>query len=189
MPTPAAAFDARADSRAATLRGMDPVRFGRALGVGARAAAKTVVHAADAATSPNPAGARPAARSAPTVVPPARADTPRVQQVRSTVSASATRARQTAGGVREGSRRFGQEVWQPFRRLSGVLWLEFTGVFFGIFAAFALTAVVRLHGAWRRTPANASEHARLVGASLMLAVFGYFCVSSFLQAKRREKRR
>ena len=33
---------------------MDSVRFGRALGIGARAAAKTLVTAVDAATSPNP---------------------------------------------------------------------------------------------------------------------------------------
>ena len=34
--------------------GMDSVRFGRTLGIGARLAAKTLVTAVDAATSPNP---------------------------------------------------------------------------------------------------------------------------------------
>src|SRR5580698_8578449 len=38
----------------ATLSSMDRVKFGRALGVGARAAAKTLVMAVDAATAPNP---------------------------------------------------------------------------------------------------------------------------------------
>ena len=39
---------------AATLCAMDSVRFGRALGIGARLAAKTVASAVDAATAPNP---------------------------------------------------------------------------------------------------------------------------------------
>ncbi len=73
--------------------------------------------------------------------------------------------------------------------LSGVLWLEFTGVFFGLFALFAAGAVWRMHGAWRATAANAAEHQRLLGAIAMLAVFGYFCVSSFLRAGRRAGRR
>ena len=42
--------------------------------------------------------------------------------------------RQTGQGLKEGSKRFGEAVWGPLVRLSGVLWLEFTGVFFGIFA-------------------------------------------------------
>src|SRR5271168_4121349 len=50
--------------RTATLWGMDSVRFGRALGVGARAAAKTLVTAVDAATAPNPSAPAPASTSA-----------------------------------------------------------------------------------------------------------------------------
>ncbi len=91
--------------------------------------------------------------------------------------------------MKEGARRFGREVWKPMAHLSGVLWLEFTGVFFGLFALFAAGAVWRMHGAWRATAANAAEHQRLLGAIAMLAVFGYFCVSSFLRAGRRAGRR
>src|SRR3982075_2517124 len=41
----------------ATLCGMDSVRFGRVLGIGARLAAKTMVSAVEAATAPNPSAA------------------------------------------------------------------------------------------------------------------------------------
>jgi len=102
-------------------------------------------------------------------------------------SEAAARARETHKGVRQGGRRFGEAVWRPFVKLSGVLWLEVTGVFFGIFALFALGAVWRLRGAWHVAAGNEAEHRNLLGAVIMLAVFGYFCVSSFLRAKRRER--
>src|SRR5882757_8682233 len=43
---------------------MDSVRFGRVLGIGARLAAKTMVSAVDAATSPNPSAEAKARESA-----------------------------------------------------------------------------------------------------------------------------
>jgi hypothetical protein len=98
-------------------------------------------------------------------------------------------ARGVQEGVRLGSKRFKEAAWKPMVRLSGVLWLEVTGLFFGIFAAFALAAVWRLRGAWHETAANAESHRNLMGALAMLAVFGYFCVSSFMRARRRERQR
>src|SRR5260370_34757234 len=44
--------------------GMDSVRFGRVLGIGARLAAKTMVSAVDAATAPNPSAGAKAKQSA-----------------------------------------------------------------------------------------------------------------------------
>jgi len=185
---------------------MDRVRFGRALGYGARQAMKTLVTAVDAATTENPASGRAAAdqggsRSAPAAAqvlrPVGRIETPErkpaaakvAPAARVTASEAAARVRETQKGVRHGGRRFGQAVWRPFVRLSGVLWLEVTGVFFGIFALFALGGVWRLHGAWRATAGNEAEHRNLLGAAAMLAVFGYFCVSSFVRARRRERGR
>jgi hypothetical protein len=112
-----------------------------------------------------------------------------VQAAGATASEVAARAREAQKGLRKGGRRFGEAVWRPFVRLSGVLWLEVTGVFFGIFALFALGGVWRLHGAWRATAGNEAEHRNLLGAAAMLAVFGYFCVSSFVRARRRERGR
>lgn len=84
-------------------------------------------------------------------------------------------------------------------RLSAVLWLEVTGVFFGIFALFALGSVWRLRAQWHLIAAHASGvnlmatrsegEKQLLGALVMLAIFGYFCVSSFVRARRRERQR
>jgi hypothetical protein len=190
---------------------MDAVRFGRALGIGARQAVKTLTTAVDAATAPNPApkaasGAkaragsatpeREAARSAPEARRPEGA-AGRVrtsgQSAAKTVAQTAARtivgARSAQQGLQRGGKRFGEAVWGPFVRLSGVVWLEVSGVFFGIFALFAGLAVWRLRGAWRLAAANAGAHRSFEGAVLMLAVFGYFCASSFVRARRRERGR
>lgn len=71
-------------------------------------------------------------------------------------------------------------------RLSGVLGLEVSGVFFGIFALFALAAVVRMRADWRP---HSAGNTQLLVAVAMLLVFGYFCVSNFLRARRRERQR
>jgi hypothetical protein len=78
-------------------------------------------------------------------------------------------------------------MWKPFVKLSGVLWLEVSGVFFGLFAVAALAYVWKLRGAWRAGAANAEAHRSLVGAAIMAAVFGYFCVSNFVRARQRER--
>ena len=94
-------------------------------------------------------------------------------------------ARTAKRGLRHGSRHFGP-TWRTFVRLWGVLWLEVAGVVFGLFVLFAATGVWRLRGEWH---SNAPEHRQLLGALAMLAVFGYFSGSSFVRARRRERRR
>jgi hypothetical protein len=172
--------------------GMDSVRFGRALGIGARAAARTLVTAVDAATAPNPsakAGTPTSAGSSPTEVKTdakaANAGTRLGEQAARTTS----QVRRTGKGVKEGSKRFGQAVWGPFVKLSGVLWLELTGVFFGIFALFAIVGAWKMRGDWRQTSGNHDPHLHLIGAAAMAVVFGYFCVSSFVRAGRKDRRR
>jgi hypothetical protein len=98
-------------------------------------------------------------------------------------------AREVRQGLGRGSRRFGEAMWKPIVRLSGVVWLEVTGVFFGIFALLALGYLWKLRGAWHANAANADERRSLIGAVVMLALFGYFCVSSFVRARQRERRR
>lgn len=169
---------------------MDAVRFGRALGLGARQAAKTLTTAVDAATAPNPAPTkRPAAAKAPDGTSGPAAATPAVKAAAQTAARTIVGARSAQQGLKRGGKRFGEAVWGPFVRLSGVVWLEVSGVFFGIFALFAAAGVWRLHGAWRATVANTGPHRSFEGAVVMLAVFGYFCASSFLRARRRERRR
>jgi hypothetical protein len=159
---------------------MDSVRFGRALGIGTRLAAKTLASAVDAATAPNPS-AKPAA--APTRA--TAAGTQAGQQVRQ----AAGQVKQTREGLRRGGKRFGEAVWGPFVKLSGVLWLELTGVFFGIFALFAASEVWKQRANLRSTSTNHDAHQHFLVISTMAAVFGYFFVTSFVKAHRRGKRR
>jgi hypothetical protein len=96
--------------------------------------------------------------------------------------------KQAKAGVQRGGKRFGEAVWGPFVKLSGVLWLEFTGVFFGLFAFSAGIAVWRERADLMATGANQEAHRHAMWAVLMAVVFGYFCVSSFVRASRRGKR-
>jgi len=150
---------------------MDSERFGRALGFGARAAAKTLVKAADAAAAPNPKDKTKPAE--PVVEAPRRA------------SQATEKVRITSQGVREGSRRFGQAVYQPAVKITAVIWLEVMGVFFSLFvivgAGYCWSHRVALHGG------DAAERRSFWMMAAVTILFGYFCVSSFLRARRRSR--
>jgi hypothetical protein len=172
---------------------MDSVRFGRALGIGARVAAKTLATAVDAATSPNPSATEKAKQSSATssapVSPSAAAGKATASSVRQQAAKTTAQVRQTSAGLKEGSKRFRESVGGPLSRLSVALWLELTGVFFGIFAVFAVGGAWKLRGALHGTGANHDANGRFLAAVLMAAVFAYFCVSSFVKANRRSRRR
>jgi hypothetical protein len=104
-------------------------------------------------------------------------------------AARATAQAQQAGrGLKEGGRRFQQAVGGRFVTLSGVLWLELTGVFFGVFAVFAAGGAWKMRAALRATVENHDAHMQFLIAATMALIFGYFCVSSFMKASRRGKR-
>jgi hypothetical protein len=171
---------------------MDSVRFGRALGVGARAAAKTLITAVDAATAPNPSKTEAAGAQTKTTVPqPERVAQPMAPRgdVIEQVTRAAAQVQKASEGLNRGGKQLQQSVWSPLKRLSGVLWLEFTGVFFGIFAVSAGSAVWKLRGALHETATNHDARVKLLMASVMAVLFTYFCVSSFLRARRRERAR
>jgi len=171
---------------------MDSVRFGRVLGIGARLAAKTVVSAVDAATAPNPSGGKakqgagsvPAAGSNSTTAEKAKASGAQLGQ---NVVRTAVQVRQTGRGLKEGGKRFGEAAWGAFVKLSGALWLELTGGFFGIFAVSAAGNAWKMRSALHETAANHDAHVRLLISVAMAVVFGYFCASSFVKANRRSR--
>lgn len=169
---------------------MDSVRLGRALGVGARAAAKTLVTAVDAATAPNPS--KPSASQAnsrPQAARPAQTNARSGNEILGQVSRAAEQISQTSNGLSRGGKQLSQSVWNPLKRLSGVLWLEFTGVFFGLFALSAATAAWKLRGALHETATNHDARTHFLMAVGMATLFTYFCVSSFVRAKRKERGR
>jgi hypothetical protein len=144
---------------------MDKVRFGRALGVGARETAKALLKAADAATTPDPRKTRAAGAA-----------------VRGKVIEKVGRAKATGAGVKEGSRRFRTAVWAPLAKASGVLWLEVTGVLFGMFALVTGTWVWS-HRHDLAAGGVARQH-EWIGVG-MFALFAYFTVSSYTRAAKR----
>ncbi|MBB5341301.1 hypothetical protein [Tunturiibacter gelidoferens] len=167
---------------------MDSVRFGRALGIGARLAAKTLVTAVDAATAPNPSAGKTAGAQAAG----GSEDRSRAESSGARLGEKAARttaqAVETGRGLKRGGRRFGEAIWGPFVKASNQLWLEFTGVFFGIFAVFAVSNAWKMRGEWHEAAGNHDAHMHLLLAVAMAVVFGYFCFSSFVKASRRGKR-
>lgn len=158
---------------------MDRVRFGRALGYGARHAAKTVLQAVDAATAPAPEGAA-ARRPASSVEEVART----VGETHRTVQQA---QRQVRGAVTNAAKIGGKSMFAPVRRLSGVLWLEVTGTFFAVIALFLSQTVWKLRAGFRLPP---TEHdaQKLYLYTVIFLMFAYFAVSSFVRARRRERR-
>jgi hypothetical protein len=144
--------------------------------MGARQAARTLMDVADAAAASDPSP-RPSAPTAPTA--PSR-PAAKSQPARSALPSVPTARR----GIAEGGKRFGEAVWGPFVHLGGVLWLEFTGVFFGIFALVALQGFWSLRSALHAGASAHNRHRLMIDIGVGL-LFSYFCISSFLRARRR----
>ena len=70
---------------------------------------------------------------------------------------------------------------RPFGRLGGILWLEVTGFFFGLFALYFAQVVWKT----RLSYAVGKDHQLfLFGVGLTL-LFGYLSISAFWRAKRK----
>ena len=141
---------------------MEPNTLGRKLGIGMRVASKRLL---DRATQPNPQSA----------AQPVQTQTPPVPQPQ--VYAARGKA------VARGSRKFGEAVWKPFAHASGVLWLEVTGLFFGIFTLFFAVNTYKLRHEWEIGPG----HQRFLVFTVVTLAFAYFTCSSFYRARKKEK--
>jgi len=93
---------------------------------------------------------------------------------------------QQTRGFKVGARRFGQAMWGPFAHVSSVLWSEITGVFFGFFAFYFARGAFQYRYAYAST---AADHSKFLLDVAMTILFGYFAVSSFYIARRKEKKR
>jgi len=66
----------------------------------------------------------------------------------------------------------------------GVLWLEITGLFFAMFAAYFGQSAYRM----RHDYAAGPEHMHFLIYSALTAVFAWFTLSSFYKATQKEKK-
>ena len=87
------------------------------------------------------------------------------------------------GGRRllRGAGRFGSAMAKPLAHAGGILVLQITGVFFGIFAAFFLSHAWQTGRATRWHDRHAEVY---LGLGLL---FVWFTVSSFWRAKRKQR--
>lgn len=155
-------------------RPMDRVRFGRALGYGARHVARSLVQAAQAAGTPNPSSPAQATQEPP--APPRPPVAERVAQVR----ANAVHAKTHAG-------RLGKSLWSPLAHFSSVLWLQVTGCFFAVIAVFVGQDVWKQRGAVHAA-LRSHEALRFYLVAAICALFAYLAVSNFMRAARRERK-
>lgn len=107
------------------------------------------------------------------------------QTVRQDAPVYVARTKAAASGVKKGSKRFGEAVWGPFVHASGVLWLEITGIFFGLFSLFFIQGAYRLRADWRSGP----SHQKFIIYAAVAVVFLYFAVTSFYRAHEKQRRR
>jgi hypothetical protein len=70
---------------------------------------------------------------------------------------------------------------RPFGRVGGILWLEMTGFFFGLFALYFAVDLWRVRLSYAAGP----QHTRFLIAAALTAVFGYLSGSAFWRARRK----
>ena len=157
-------------------------RFGRVLGVSARIAAEKLREKASQAAAASPSS--PQRPSAPSGAPASSSPVPLVSSRSSAPPRPPLVAEYVAGSrrVARGAGRFGASIWRPFAHASGVLWLQITGVFFALFTLFF---VVHASQVYRAAGWN-DRHG--VVYILLAILFGWFAVSSFWRANRKQKK-
>ncbi len=106
------------------------------------------------------------------------------QPVGRVVAQKVQQARTTTARVKRGSKLFRQAMWAPLAKAGSVLWLEVTGVLFGMFACGAALGLWKERANFRAT--GAPLHHAWIAAG-MFAVFLYFTVSSYVRAARRAR--
>lgn len=168
---------------------MDKVKFGRALGKGARGVGKSLWEAAEAAAAPDPSpkAASRAEGRGPVIERPA----PTLQEVAGKaleahrlVNDAKRQVRTAAIGAAKQS---GKGMMAPVRKFSSVVWLQVTGTFFAVITIFLLQGVLRGWKAMGGDWTSAAGH-KFELYALVCALFAYFTVSSFVRASRRNKR-
>jgi hypothetical protein len=102
------------------------------------------------------------------------------------VAAQVEQARTHVVQTRKHAGRLGKSVWSPLARFSSVLWLQVTGSFFAVIAAFLAQGVWKQRFAARMW--GSTEATRFYIVAAVFVTFAYLAVSSFVRAWRRERR-
>jgi len=141
---------------------MEPKDLGRKLGIGVRVAGRVAQQHAQQKAQEKAQAARNA--------PPASSQTSQARQILSNAPTMTRAAGRGIGGF-----------LRPFGRVGGLLWLEVTGFFFGLFALWFAQDIWRT----RLSYASGPLHQRFLIAVALTLVFGYLSASAFWRARRR----
>jgi hypothetical protein len=141
---------------------MRPEKIGRAFGIGLRVAGRVAGQRLAAAAQPAPS--QQVGSVAPAAAPTA--------SVRPSAAQAAAR-----GSISQGM----GGLFRPFRRVGGILWLEVTGVFFLLPVLVFAPTVWRTRLSWAHGP----DHRTFIVSAIVVVVFLYLGVTSFLRARRR----
>jgi hypothetical protein len=144
---------------------MNASELGKRLGIGVRVAGRIAQQRAQAGSPQSGSPAGPSV-SAPRIMPNAS----EIREVKQKTQKFTRAAGRGMGGF-----------LRPFSRIGGILWLEITGFFFGLFALFFAQDVWRT----RVNYASGPLHQRFLMAAVLTVVFAYLSVSSFWRAKRK----
>ena len=164
---------------------MNANEFGKRLGIGVRVAGRVAQkhaqqHAEEAARTQPPAPARNGTQPQGGVEPPA--------QRSSAASGSSPRSIPNTREIKQKSHKLTRAAGRgvggflrPFTRVGGILWLEVTGFFFGLFALFFAQDLWRARLSYAAGPL----HHRFLFAAALTAVFAYLSISAFWRARRK----
>jgi hypothetical protein len=148
---------------------MNPNEFGRRLGIGVRVAGRMAQQRAEKAAQ-------------------AQSPTHPASQPQGVVESPGTRfavnSREAKEKAHKYTRAAGRGVGgflRPFGRIGGILWLQVTGFFFGLFALFFAQDLWRTRLSYTSGP----QHQRFLIAVVLVGVFGYLSISAFWRARRR----
>ncbi len=159
---------------------MNPNEFGKKLGIGVRVAGRIAQQRAEEAartraqaqTAENAGqGFGSPAHQQP---PPPQVPAPDYQEKIREIGKNSHKLTRAAGRGMGGFLR-------PFGRVGGILWLEVTGFFFGLFGLYFAQDIWRTRLSYLAGP----QHSRFLVAVALTAVFGYLSASAFWRARRK----
>ena len=155
---------------------MNANEFGKRLGIGVRVAGRIAQQRAqerEVQAARSAASAQGGSQPQGVVEPPARGFVPSANDIRE--------AREKTHKITRAAGRGVGGFLRPFTRVGGILWLEVTGFFFGLFALYFAQDLWRTHMSYASGP----QHQRFLIAAAMTLVFGYLSVSAFWRARRK----
>jgi hypothetical protein len=158
---------------------MQPKKIGQVLGISARVAAKTIRElAAQAGAAPGRAASPGLGGTGPARNAEVRSAS---REAGAAAADAAARAAESGKKLAHGAGRFGATMLRPFAHAGGILALQITGVFFALFALFFVSH------AWQTVRAAGwhDRHGQVYAG--LAVVFGWFTVSSFWRAGKKQK--